>query len=58
VTIACAIAWIVSAVSQYRISKYDPNATPVDERLALGRELAVTLEEFNELTKEQEIDKK
>jgi hypothetical protein len=53
-TLAVAIAWIVSAVFQYRISSFDPNSTPVEDRLALGRQRAVTLAEFEELSKKNE----
>jgi hypothetical protein len=57
VSLAVAIAWIVSAVSQYRISSFDPNSAPVEDRMARGRQCAVTLAEFEELSKQHETSK-
>jgi len=53
-TVVVGLVSLISAVAQFINSRFDPNAAPLEERRALGRQLAVTFEEFEQLSKEQQ----
>jgi hypothetical protein len=51
--VAAGVVSLIAIVAQIIVSRFDPNAAPVEKRRALGRQLAVTLDEFEQLSTEQ-----
>jgi hypothetical protein len=51
--VVAGVVSVVAIAAQIIVSRHDPNAAPAEERQALGRRLAVTLDEFERLSKEQ-----
>jgi hypothetical protein len=45
---------ILAVISQFIVSRYDPNSAPLEERRSLGRERAVTLAEYEQILREQQ----
>jgi hypothetical protein len=56
--VVAGVVSVVAIVAQIIVSRFDPNAAPADKRRALGRQLAVTFDEFKQLSREQESRKR